>query len=118
MCPITAKKAVEIPVQPYSGKIVTSEIETSEKDGKPVQYVVMTVQTDAEVEGWDGRFRLSTPAYLTQNSGLGKLLRRLKVNFTFGQEFDEHSLEGLTVQFDTIRNGNFVNPVMDSVRLG
>lgn len=114
--PIIAKKTVEIPVGRYTGPIETVEVTTSENaSGEPVQYLNLHVQTGAKVEGWDGRMKLSCPYHLTQKSAFGRLLNRLKVPFEFGEEFEEQDLKGMVISFDTRREGNFTNPIMDSV---
>lgn len=116
--PIEVKKSVEIPVKRYSGAIMKTEITDAQNEaGETVQYVNFYVQTDAKVEGWNGQFKLSCPAYLTRQSQLGRFLTRLKVPYTPGENFDERSLEGMKIAFDTVRKGYFTNPVMDSAAL-
>lgn len=113
---IMAKKSVEIPVTSYTGKITRVAIASGENsDGKAVQYLNAFVQTGAKVEGWNGEMKLSMPAYLTQQSALGRLLNRLQIPFTFGKNFDEQTLVGHVVEFDTKRDGNFTVPILDSV---
>jgi hypothetical protein len=117
--PIIAKESVEIPVREYSGTIEKVEITSSQNDdGKVVQYVNCHVNTGTtDIKGWNGMFRFSVPANLTKQTGLGKLLNRLGLSFTVGQSFDEQSLKGLRVVFDTRREGYFTNVIVDSVHL-
>lgn len=115
--PIVARESVEIPVSRYTGRIESVIIRNEQnKDGKPVQYVEMDVDTGVQsVKGWNGHFKVSYPANLTKQTSLGKFLSRMGIPFVVGQEFDEQSLQGLSISFDTIRNGYFTNPVIDGV---
>lgn len=117
MCPIVARESVEIPVQRYTGEVESVQIRNEQnKDGKPVQYVEMDVNThDDSIKGWNGHFKVSFPANLTKQTELGKFLNRMKIPFVVGQAFDEQSLVGLSISFDTIRNGYFTNPVIATV---
>lgn len=117
--PIIAKKSVEIPAKRYTGTIEKVEIVTSQNEaGSDIQYVNMHTRINEKpVDGFNGLFKLSVPAHLTQQSALGRLLKRLGINYEFGQEFDEQELVGYVIGFDTKRVGSFTNPVMDSVLL-
>lgn len=118
MCPIVGREIVEIPTSRYSGPITKVEITQSQNDeGKIVQYVNMHVDTGVKtIKGWDGQMRFSVPANLTKQTALGRLLNRLELAWIPGQGFDEQSLKGIEIAFDTVRNGNFTNVVVDSVR--
>lgn len=117
MCPIIAKESVEIPTERYSGVIESVEIRRSQNDeGKIVEYVEMKVNTGiSAVKGWNGVFKVSYPANLTRQTGFGKFLSRMGIAFTVGQSFDEQSLKGQRVSFDTRRDGNFTNPILEGV---
>lgn len=118
--PIIAKESVEIPTDRFSGPIEKVEITSSQNDeGKVVQYVQCHVNTGRkDIKGWNGMMKFSVPAYLSKNSGLGKLLSRLEIAIpAAGQAFDEQSLKGLVVSFDTRRDGNFTNVIVDSIYL-
>lgn len=117
--PIVARESIEIPTNEYSGPIIKTEITSSQNDeGKTVQYVQCHVDTGVkDIKGWNGQMRFSVPAYLTKQSALGRLLGRLNLPFAAGQAFDEQSLTGLKIVFDTRREGNFTNIVVDSIHL-
>jgi hypothetical protein len=120
MCPIIARETVEIPTERFSGPIVKVEITKSRNDeGKIVEYVNCTVDTGCkDIKGWNGLMKFSVPAYLSKNSALGRLLLRLGFEPTFDGKFifDEQELEDVVVIFDTKRDGNFTNVVVDTVR--
>lgn len=116
--PIVAREAVEIPTDDFSGEIVKTEITSSQNsEGKVVQYVQCHVDTGRkDIKGWNGLMKFSVPAYLSKNSALGKLLARLGIAIpAAGQQFDEQTLTGLSVTFQTRRDGNFTNVVVDSI---
>lgn len=117
MCPIVGREIVEIPTNEYHGEIVKTEITSSQNDdGKIVQYVNCQVDTGVKtVKGWNGLMRFSVPANLTKQTALGRLLNRLNIKWLPGESFDEQSLTGLHVVFDTKRDGNFTNIVVDSI---
>lgn len=119
MCPIIAKEAVEIPTDEMHGPITKVEITKSQNDeGKVVQYVKATVDTGRkDIKGWNGLMTFSLPAYLSKQSGLGRLLNRLNLPFEVNKPWDEQTLVGLHVVFDTRRDGNFTNVVTDSIVL-
>jgi hypothetical protein len=120
MAPIIARETVEIPTDRMSGSITKVEITKSQNDeGKVVEYVNCTVDTGRkDIKGWNGLMKFSCPAYLSKGSALGRLLLRLGFTPAFDNKtpFDENQLKGLTVVFDTKREGNFTNVVLDSVR--
>lgn len=116
--PIVKTKTTEIPAKRYSGIISNVRVKDEKnKRGDPVQYLELTVQTKDRSEGWDGAFRIGYPFHLTNNSGLGRLLNRLEIEVKDGEEWDEQDLNGVEVVFDTIKEGYFTNPVVDSVEL-
>lgn len=117
--PIIAKKSVEIPTGRYSGRVESVEVVSAENaKGETVQYLNIHVQTGVKsVDGWNGHFKLSCPFYLTNQSALGRLLRRLGMAVAADEEFDEQDLVGLNLAFDTVREGYFTNPVLDSVSI-
>jgi hypothetical protein len=117
--PIIAKESVEIPTDHFSGEIIKSEISRSQNnEGKIVEYVQCTVQTDRkDIKGWNGQFRFSVPANLTKQTALGKLLGRLGISWTVGEVFEENVLTGLVVEFDTKREGYFTNVIVDSIHV-
>lgn len=115
--PIIAKESVEIPTDDFSGPIQKVEITRSQNDeGKIVEYVNCHVDTGRkDIKGWNGLMKFSVPAYLTKQSALGRLLTRLDISWKVGEAFDEQSLKGIVVSFQTRRDGNFTNVVVDSV---
>lgn len=118
MCPITARDSVEIPVSRYTGRIQNVVIDNQEnKKGEPVQYVKFNIETATkDVKGWNGVFKnVGYPANLTKQTSLGKFLQRMNIPFTVGQPWDEQTLNGLEVSFDTVRNGYFTNVVIDGM---
>jgi hypothetical protein len=118
--PIVARETVEIPTDSFSGPIEKVKIEKSQNDeGKVVEYLNCFVQTGRkDIKGWDGKMRFSVPVYLSKNSALGRLLIRLGFPVTFDNKyvFDENQLVGVNVVFDTVREGNFTNVVVNSIQ--
>lgn len=126
--PLEMRRTVELPERRVTGQITSAVISpsTDKRTGKSYDYLNLTVLVDTQdwsedennaAEGFNGSVKISVNANLTKNTDLGRLLARLNMSVPIGQKFDEKRLEGLRIAFDMKREGNFVNPVVDSVSL-
>ncbi len=118
MTTLTPRKAVVIPVKPMKGTIKNVEVVQRElKDGTPVAYAEIKVQTTEKQEGWNGVMTLSMPADITQNTQLGKLLSNLGFEYEPDEDFELDELAGTEIAFNTKRDGNFTVIVPETIRV-
>lgn len=107
--PITKEKGIDVPLGAHVGflrNVQTVERYKKQPDGskEPVYYVEAEVQTD----GCESILRVSWPANLSDNTGLGRLLQRLGMDVDVGEAFDERSLSDLRVSYVVRQDGQFV----------